>query len=30
MRALNERPPFTLRANTLRVTREVLDEEIGD
>ena len=24
MRALNERPPFTVRANTLRVTREAL------
>jgi 16S rRNA (cytosine967-C5)-methyltransferase len=28
MRALNERPPVTLRANTLRVTREALAERL--
>jgi 16S rRNA (cytosine967-C5)-methyltransferase len=29
MRALNERPPFTVRANTLRVTREALAARLG-
>jgi 16S rRNA (cytosine967-C5)-methyltransferase len=28
MRAMNERPPLTLRANTLRVTREALAERL--
>ncbi len=30
MRALNERPPLTLRANTLRVTREALAGRLAD
>jgi 16S rRNA (cytosine967-C5)-methyltransferase len=29
MRALNERPPLTLRANTLRLTREALAERLA-
>jgi 16S rRNA (cytosine967-C5)-methyltransferase len=29
MRALNERPPLTLRTNTLRTTREALAERLG-
>ncbi|MBI4247199.1 MAG: 16S rRNA (cytosine(967)-C(5))-methyltransferase RsmB [Candidatus Rokubacteria bacterium] len=29
MRQLNERPPLTLRANTLRTTREALAERLG-
>ena len=29
MRALNERPPVTLRANTLRLTREVLAQRLA-
>jgi 16S rRNA (cytosine967-C5)-methyltransferase len=29
MRAMNERPPITLRANTLRITREALAERLA-